>query len=74
MRPGDWVDHAACRDDARDWIDVHAGQVAAMVQLCTTCPVRSQCAEVAATIRAHGVWAGQLLREGKPRPLPHGAT
>jgi WhiB family redox-sensing transcriptional regulator len=67
LRPGEWVDDAACRHVDRDLFFPAKGDRETpgwLVRLCHKCPVEVQCLEYALAIGTrHGVWGGLTERE-----------
>lgn len=63
---GNWQQHAHCSNTPRDDIFFASRMSkeirAAAEELCTPCPVRQQCAQLAlTTVRTVGLWAGVVL-------------
>jgi WhiB family transcriptional regulator, redox-sensing transcriptional regulator len=72
VAPGGWQEDAACRDAPPELFfssDEHDRQQA--VELCSTCPVRTQCLEQALVAgESYGIWGGTDEQERK-RLLRH---
>lgn len=80
----DWLSQAACGQadpslfepvaiDDRD-VEALAHRAAAARAICARCPVIEECAADAIDNRMSGVWGGQMLEFGKPRPVPRPGT
>ena len=67
-------DNAACTSYPQEWWfpDIHTefGHQDTIngIRVCHGCPVKLQCAEMAADIKPHyGIWGGLVWADGKPR-------
>lgn len=67
--PGRWADEAACRrfpelagyfTEAATFTEGAVGMA-----ICGQCPALQACLDYGITLRADGVWGGQLLRNGR---------
>lgn len=62
-----WIKDAICsQTDLNAWIaeHPHPSQVAALKQICSNCPVTSECLDYAITNHLHhGIWGGTTPRE-----------
>jgi hypothetical protein len=69
--PGRWTERAACRrypayaDQFTEAQTFEEADVA--LTICAECPVKLACSRYGQTIRADGVWGGELLVRGTPR-------
>ena len=60
-RPGDWVDHAACREHAKrlNWYPSSGEPTHVQKAICADCEVRVDCLAYAVDNREeHGIWGG----------------
>lgn len=73
-----WHDHAACRGDGGDWIEVPGSvgrwteptvrdEVERMKRICFACPVRAECRSHGEAHETAGMWGGLLPSERRAR-------
>ncbi len=60
----DWADQAACKDSSPDELFVRGAEQHRVKQICSGCPVRTEClAEALDNQMEWGVWGGMTERE-----------
>lgn len=60
----DWAERAACKQTAPDELFVRGAEQHRVKQICTACPVRTEClAEALDNEMEWGVWGGMTERE-----------
>lgn len=86
LEPTPWSTHAACAGSNPElWFPERGETVQPALDICQTCPVRTECLDYAVRWRIdHGIWGGLASRQRRPlyettararrTPAPHGTT